>query len=91
MGRKIIKHVANLTGADISRIAAQIISQQEETRKEDRNWWKDNAKKYRVILVTIMIVVFFATEHYFHLKFAHKAAEVGIDCVADFLLFGSVE
>ena len=78
-----------LTNCDIKAIAKEVIRQEDE--KPTSSFWHDKRKRTRVILVGAMIVLAAVLEHKFALSWSHRIFEIGTDCIADFLLFGSVE
>ena len=92
-----------LSQADITTITNAVATRMKSDNEEssivgtlhpltDKNsWLHDKHKRNRVLLVAAMAGIAFILEEHFKLSWGHRLAEIGTDCIADFLLFGSLE
>lgn len=80
-----------LTREEINQIADEVVRRQESEESTEKIWWKDKRKRGRVILVALMLATFFGLETFAHMGWSHRLFEICTDCIADFILFGSIE
>lgn len=92
-----------ISQADIDAITNAVTKRIESTQEENsivgtlhplrdkHSWLRDGKKRHRVMAVAAMVAIAFFLEEYCKLSWGHRLFEIGTDCIADFLLFGSLE